>query len=228
MWEIFGALFGGAFLGTKIMHEKRIDAVATANIENRIARHNAREQKWRTAVSDRALENDLISFIANEKNYNAVWAEVKAAYLQMPSYQSHNVILLHESMFNRYGISSYTKAQRDNIIKNFRERALNIMLARRGKVRCHHASGPCDVDFLKPGYGEEAKKTWDKKYEFWLYVRNELRAHGVDARLIFKTAALAEHQSIAYDADDVDKFQYRAGSLTWLPLTYFDDNLVYF
>lgn len=228
MWEIFGALFGGAFLGTKIMHEKRIDAVVSANIENRMARHSAREQKWCNTVSDRALENDLISFIADEKNYDAVWSEVKAAYQQMPSHQSYNVILLHDQMVKGYGKNSYTKSQRDNIVNNSRDSALNIMLARRGKVRCRHASGPCDVDYLKPGQGEDAKKIWDEKFEFWVYIRDELRAHGVDARLIFKTAALAEHQSKAYDADDVDKFRYRAGSLTWLPLTHFDDNLVYF
>lgn len=228
MWEVFGALFGGAFWGTKIMHGKRIDTVVSANIENRIAVHNARKQEWHNAVSDIALQNDLIRFIAKEKNYDAVWSEVKEAYQQMPSHQTYNVILLHERMVKGYQNNSYTKSQRDNIVNSSRNSALNIMLARRGKVQCCYASGPCDVDNLKAGYGEDAKKLWDEKFEFWLYIRNELRKHGVDARLIFKTAALAEHQSTAYDADDVNKFRYRAGSLTWLPLTYFDDNLLYF
>lgn len=78
------------------------------------------------------------------------------------------------------------------------------------------------------GDGQQSKKVWDETIEFWTYIRDELRRNGVNARLIFKTGLVGEeHYRTAYDVDDVEKFRYKAGQLTWLPLTYYDEKLRY-
>lgn len=229
MFEFFVALFGGVHYGGKILAEnaevKRFDKSSA----ERIAYHNQRLQLWKSQVSDRALEEDLKFFIADPRNYEKVWEEVHAAYLQMSAYKSYTTILLHEPMVLRYyGKSAYTKKQRENIANHWRDRALSIMLARRGKVCSLGVLDRTTADLLPKGDGEQSKKVWDETLEFWTYIRDELRRNGVAARLIFKTGLVGqEHQQTAYDVDDVEKFRYQAGQLTWLPLTYYDENLRY-
>ena len=127
-----------------------------------------------------------------------------------------------------YGKGAYTKRQRENIAEHERGWALNIMLAKRGKVSHTGVLDRSAVDLLHMGDGQQSKKVWDETIEFWTYIRDELRRNGVNARLIFKTGLVGEeHYRTAYDVDDVEKFRYKAGQLTWLPLTYYDEKLRY-
>ena len=229
MFEFFVALFGGVHYGGKILAEnaevKRFDKSSEA----KFAYHDQRLQLWKSQVSDRALEEDLKCLIANPQNYEEVWEEVHTAYLQMPTCQSYTTILLHAPMVLRYyGREAYTKKQRENIAEHERGRALSIMLAQRGKVCGHGVQDRGIVDLLHKGDGQQSKKIWDETFEFWVYIRDELRRNNVDARLIFKTGLVGdEYNQVAYDVDDVERFRYQAGQLTWLPLTFYDNNLQY-
>ncbi len=229
MIEFFVALFGSLYYGDKISAEKsevkKYDRVS----EDRFLRHDQRQQAWERQVCDRALEENLRLFIADPQNYDKVWEEVHEAYLQMPSCRSYTRILLHPHMVVRhYGRGKYTKRQCENIAEHERRQALNIMMARRGKVRSHDTQSTSAIELLKRGDGQQSRKVWDELFDMWVYVRNELRRNGVDARLIFKTGLTGpEYTQTAYDADDVAKFHYQAGQLIWLPLTFFDKDLRY-
>lgn len=229
MFEFFIALFGGVHYGGKILAESTIEGRAKQAYNAIWSYHQNRLVSWTLDVAAPSLEEDLSHFISNPRNYEEVWKEVHEAYLQMPTYKSYTTILLHEPMvLQYYGKDAYTKRQRENIVEHERGRALSIMLARRGKV-C--SSGHQDrgvLDLLPKGSGKQSKKVWDETVEFWTYIRNELRRNDVNARLIFKTGVVGEeYNQIAYDVDDVEKFRYQAGQLTWLPLTYYGENLQY-
>ena len=228
MFEFLLALFGGTYYGAKILGEKAELKAYDRSFKSRMEWHNAHQTLWQQQVCDRALEEDLEYFIADPANYDKVWEEVHSAYLQMPSCENFTKILLYEPMIAKlYGKSKYTKKQRENIAAARREDALDIMLAKRGKVRFINTfAGGLTYDTLA-GNGEHSKRLWDQDYDMWLYLRNELRLHGVDARAIFKAGTGGEYKQVAYDLDDVDKFRYMSGRFTWLPLTFFDDNLNY-
>ena len=229
MFEFFVGLFGGVHYGGKILAEsaevKRFDKSSA----EMLAYHNHRLQLWKSQVSARSMEEDLKLFIEDPINYEKVWEEVHDAYLHMPTCESYTTILLHEPMVLRYyGKGAYTKRQRENIAEHERGWALNIMLAKRGKVSHTGVLDRSAVDLLHMGDGKQSKKVWDETIEFWTYIRDELRRNGVNARLIFKTGLVGEeHYRTAYDVDDVEKFRYKAGQLTWLPLTYYDEKLRY-
>lgn len=102
------------------------------------------------------------------------------------------------------------------------------MLAKRGKVRGGTAYSDCCLTGLGSGKGKYTKSEWDKEFDFWVYIQDELRRQSAEARLIFRTGYTGTSDPrVAYDVDDVDIFRYQYGYLTWLPLTYFDDNLQY-
>lgn len=229
MFEFFVALFGGAYYTNKLFGEKARTDRYKSNFEARRNYHLQRLFRWIEQVCDRKLEEDLEFFVSDPQNYDMVWKAVHNAYLQMPTYQSYTTILLYEPMvLQHYGRNTYTKKQRESIAEHERSRALDIMLANHGKVRHCYTSSGAKVDTLNMGDGEHSRKVWDEIFEHWVYIRDELRRNGVDARLIFKMGLCGEeHRQIAYDADDVEKFHYQAGELTWLPLTYYDDNLQY-
>lgn len=218
----------GAVLFARIGMDKSASKSASRLSSHRIEWHKERIEDWRKLVSDRALEEDLANFIRDPQNYDEVWNEVYGAYLQMPSYKSLAGILLYPSAVEQYcGKGKYTKKQCESIAAANCQNALDIMLAKRGKVRYVNTCDGWHVKDLVSGEGVRSRRVWDEAFEFWVYIRDELRKHGVPARLIFKTGGFQEHQQMAYDADDINEFHYQNGMLTWIQLTYFDEGLKY-
>ncbi len=224
--ELILFIFLGVVLFVCIGSDKRDVREASQNTEKRILWFEERQKSWRELVSDRALEEDLRYFIADPKNYDAVWEEVRSAYSQMPSYGVCTQISLFPSMVKGvYNGRSYTQKQRENIASSNRRMALDIMLARRGKVRDANTWGSRSFASFAPGEGRRSKLVWDMTFDFWLYIRDELVRNGVDAKLIFKRPAPQNNQELVYYVDHVDEFHYQSGELTWLPLTYLEENL---
>lgn len=125
------------------------------------------------------------------------------------------------------GGANIPKKDRESIAAARREDALDIMLARRGKVRnCNTLGGT--ITLLDRGEGQHTKARWDETFEFWVYIRDELRRHGVDARLVSITGLFGDARyAAAYDVDNVKEFRYLAGRLAWLPQTEYDNDLKY-
>lgn len=226
MEPILFVLFGGV-LFTRIGVEKSETKEANQISNKRIDWHKERIEKWRELVADKAQEEDLADFIRDPENYNEVWAEVRDAYLQMPSCKSFTRILLYPVMVKQFASTTYTKKQRENIAASNRQNALDIMLAKRGKVRYVNTCDGWIAKHLVAGHGKSSKRVWDEAFDMWVYIRDELRRHEVPARLIFCTGETLASKQTAYDVDDVEHFRYKSGTLIWLPLTYFDDNLRY-
>lgn len=229
MFEFFLALFGSLHYGTKISSERAASKAYDKSSKARFTWHDERLRKWQEQVIDRALEEDLKNFIADPCNYDKVWEEVQSAYQQIPFYKHYTKVLLHEHMVEVYfGKGQYTKKQRENIVAAYREDALDIMLSKRGKVRGPQVSSLDKILIVNKGDGERSRSLWDRDYDFVLFLRNALRKNGVNARAIFLSGLFgSEHESQAYDIENIEKFHYMAGRFVWLPLTFFDDDLHY-
>lgn len=223
--ELILFLLLGGVLFTRVGVDKSETKKANQAANQRMDWHRVRIEEWRELVADKALEEDLADFIANPANYEDVWAEVQDAFLQMSSRKSSARILLFPFMVNQLCGITYTKKQQEKIATSNQQDALDIMLARRGKVRYINTCDGWHIKDLMPGNGESSKRAWDEAFDLWVYIRDELRRNGVPAQLIFQTGEIEEFKRTAYDADDVEKFRYMSGTLTWLPLTNFDHNL---
>lgn len=244
MFEFFLALFGGAYYGAKIASDKAALKANNRASETRLEWHENRVCNWEKQVVDRVFEEDLrnliLSSLSSDEKHKEVWEAVRAAYMQMPSRQDEiyasSSDMMNISNFHIFGYtgpitySQLPPQKRKATISNWINETLDIMLAQRGKIRSELISHYIESGLpgFTPGRGEYTKEEWDKKFDFWMYIRDELRRHDREARLIFHTGyAGTGGPGVAYDADDVDKFRYQYGELMWLPLTYFDDNLCY-
>lgn len=244
MFEFFLALFGGAYYGTKMKSDKASAKAYDKASKERSDGHEARLCDWESKVVDRSLEDALRNFIllsvSSDEQRKTVWEAVHSAYMQMPSRKNEAYISSPEMMkvsnFHIFGFSGpitfeqLSKKQQQTATSNWLNETLDIMLAQNGKVRyeviSHHINS--FLVGLGPGQDDYSKEEWNKKFDFWVYIQEELRRHGVNTRLIFRTGyAGTNGPGIAYDVSDVEAFRYQYGQLTWLPLTYFDDDLQY-
>ena len=210
--ELILFLLLGGVLFTRVGVDKSETKKANQAACQRLDWHRARLEGWRELVADKALEEDLADLINDPANYEDVWAEVHDAYLRMPSCKLFTRILLYSTMVKQLRGTTYTKKQQETIAASNRQDALDIMLARRGKVRYINTCDGWHIKDLMPGHGESSKRAWDEAFDLWVYIQ---------------TGEIEEFKRTAYDADDVEKFRYMSGSLTWLPLTNFDHNLNY-
>ena len=218
--ELILFLLLGGVLFTRVGVDKSETKKANQAACQRLDWHRARLEGWRELVADKALEEDLADLINDPANYEDVWAEVHDAYLRMPSCKLFTRILLYSTMVKQLRGATYTKKQQETIAASNRQDALDIM-------RYINTCDGWHIKDLMPGHGESSKRAWDEAFDLWVYIRDELRRNGVPAKLIFQTGEIEEFKRTAYDADDVEKFRYMSGSLTWLPLTNFDHNLNY-
>ncbi len=242
MIELLIALFGGMYLCARFASDKSASKAFDRSVEKRDAWHTERQKQWESQVYDRALEEDLRNFIvealSSKEIREKVWEEVNEAYMQMPSRRDEiyasSPDMMNLSNFHIFGYTGpiayedLSKKRRQEAVSDWIDETLDIMLARRGRIRSHPGKYCYCLTSLGPGEGKYSKSEWDKKFDFCVYIRDELRRHGVAARPVFNTGyAGSDDHGIAYDIDDVDKFRYKYGTIQWLPLTYFDDNLHY-
>lgn len=185
--------------------------------------HSERIEKWRELVEDKAMERELIYFISDPANYGKVWEEVHDAYLQMPSHKLLSMIPIHHTMVKE----TRSKKKIENIVTYCRKEALDIMLARRGKVRSVNTLPEWQIEYFEPALEKDSRQVWDMRLDIWVYIKDELQRHGVPARLIFKNPFIQDFEQTPYDVNDVEKFHYNGGELVWLHTTYYDDNLNY-
>ncbi len=214
MFEIFIALFGLAYWGTKISNDKAGLKAAERNSRNMIAWHNERKAAWCRKVYSIADVHEARE-IADGKSWVRMLAK---AYLQLPSYQglSENQamdLIYHELLHNKKNSREYDKC-------------LMWVLAQRGKILSDWDTSSGFV--FCPAYTEKEKLAWDRQYEFAMLILREVRKFAPESRMIFTTPWGHDLEVTAYDAERcLASFRYRVGQIRWLHLTYFDDNLQY-
>lgn len=202
------AVIGGVILLFKYMSDSAANTTYRTNFNRSMSMTKTRFQEWKDQVEDRALEEDLHDYIFSPEHREEVSNTIKEAYQNIPS--------LKDFEFNDCFLAP-----------GLREQCLDIMLAKNGKVRSSFIWMDSIVCSLAPGYGKRTRKEWDEKFEFWVYIMNELKKSVTDARLLFITFDENKSTHIAYDVCDVDEFRYRSGTLSWIHSSYYNDNLEY-
>lgn len=220
MFEFLIAFFGGIYLIPKLISEK----VERDQSEREFAfQRDFREKRsnaWKAQVIDTALQEDLYDYVVDPKNREAVWDVVREASAKMRFQKSYDSI----NEWEYDGVLDRTKAGRNLYhVHRFLE-PLDILLAKNGKVRSIKAMSP--VAYLSTGEGQRTKLKWDRTVEFWVYIRDELRKSGVDACLLFKEESNeGMYKGNYFYVDDVEKFRYKCGELSWLPSTWVNSDL---
>lgn len=213
MLDIFIALFGGAYSAGKILAEKSELNGSKQTSERHMSRLNA----WRVQVVDRALEEDLRNYVAKHENREFVWMEICGIYQRICPQKDY----ISADDWALDGALDKTKSGRQWYKQHRFDEPLDIMLAKRGKLRSDRASLP--IAHLFSGDGQQTRADWDRTVSFWTCIRDELRRCGVDARLLFRCGNISNTAKRQYfDIDKVETFRYQHGDLVWLPDTPID------
>ena len=182
MFELFIALFGGLFWGSKILNEKsQIKRVETSH-KQMMNTYFSNKSKFEEKVTDRELEADLEDFIYNTSNYDEVWAEVSKAFDEMhwKSDDEKFICICPEAVEAAFGKNTYTKKQREQIAANYRKEALRIMMANRGKL----IYNDIHCGFHSSGQGAPTVRLGEKwnteSANFALWINSKLKEHGID------------------------------------------------
>jgi hypothetical protein len=221
------ALIIGVMLALILLFKFAGDKAGSASYEQKFKRHmetkEERMAKWKAEACDPALEEDLSYFIRDPYKYKEVWGEVSDAYSHMPLHKGISSIPLNMITAEKYYGKSVPKKRREEHVEENRKEVLHIMLARRGKVMKQYTDTDLLLDGFGSGIGEHTKRDWEKKYEFWMYIYDELLRHGVHARLLFIVYDSERKTYVAYDYKDVPK--YSPGHIKWFQQTTYSDDL---
>lgn len=214
MFEIFIALFGLIYWGTKISGDRAGQRAADRNIKNRMAWKDERQESWcRKVFSYDAVQE--AREIADGKSWVRMLAQ---AYLKLPSYQGVSESQAMEMI--RYQLVHNKKDNREY------NKCLMWVLAQRGKILSDW-NGSSGFVFM-PACTDRQRLEWDRQYEFAMLILQEVRKAAPESRMIFTTPWYTDDKVAVYDAEKhLAAFRYKVGQIRWIHLTYFDDNLQY-
>lgn len=214
MFEFFIALFGGTYSVSKLLSEKSLHDSMQRMDDVRCAMWTQRLREWEAQVTDCALQEDLWNYVV--RNRDDAWREVQDAFESMQHQKTYQSAIA----WAYDGSTDRTKAGKKLYLSHRFKRPTDVMLAKHGKLRREAATSP--VAYLDRGEGQRSCQKWDSEVEFWLYIRNELRRNGVDAKLLFESRYPSKQ---CFDAEDTKKFRYQPGKLVWLPCTWLNADL---
>lgn len=218
MFEFFIALFGGLWSAGTILSEASVARSNQKKSNHRSEFFSSRRRAWEAQVVDRALQEDLWYYVIDNKE--EAWLAVQDAYKGMRFQKRYSSM----KEWEYDGVLDKTKAGKEQYRHHRFEEPRNIMLAKHGKLPALMATNP--VAYLNPGEGQRTRLEWDRTVEFWIYIRDELRRQGVDARLLFRPKCSSRYSNPCYyDVDDIEKFRYQPRCLEWLPDTWVDSDL---
>lgn len=214
MFEFFIAFFGGIFSAGKLLSEKEEQSINKRASDIRCEQWTQRLHAWERQVVDRPMQENMWNYVSSHRE--DAWREVQSAYSSMR--HQKNYASANEWAYD--GVLDKTKAGKKLYRHHRIERPTDIMLAKQGKLR--HEIATSTIAYLSRGEGENSKRKWDSEVEFWIYIRDELRGHGVDARLLFECECQPKKY---FDVENIAEFRYQAGKLVWLPCTWVNFDL---
>jgi hypothetical protein len=218
MFEIFIALFGGLFWGSKITKEKIETKKAKTTYEQNAISDTQRKQIWINKVTDRKLEEEIELLIYSPENYDKIRAEVIESYKDMPWKKDKMFLCLTpEDVITYYGKGAYTKKEREIIAENERKEILRILMANRGKLLYFDAKYgiPQDNFFVYPTAIARQKSIDEVNFILWL-----TKKVGINERVFIKQST---HYYLA------SKYPTYLGEYHWESLipTFLQDNKHY-
>ena len=223
MFELFVALFGLAYWGTKIAGDKAGLKAADRRYANTKLWYESRRDAWLSKVYRYDDFAGVREFVYDH-TLGQVAEMLREVYSQLPSYKD---IFDGNPWLNYFGARMGKNAQHISYQDKEPERCIDWLLAKKGRIRQHIYTD----DGVSFPYGGTARQklAWDRQYEFWMRILQEIRKVAPESRLIYtQDLEGPRFDKVAYDAEkDLDKFRHKAGRICWLYLTHYDDNLQY-
>lgn len=182
MFEFLLALFGGTYYAKKFSSENSKIANAKERAEIMANAWKIGAEAWEKRVTDADLQRQLEDAIYHGEDW--VKAELANVIKDNPNnmWISLSAAITAEDVDRIYGKS--TKSEQDKSIKFAREKAIDILLARRGKLT--YSLAMFGTPLLGGQYSPEARNVSAHQYEYLRYIDSELKKHGIMEPLSFK------------------------------------------
>lgn len=162
MFNIFVAVFGSIFYGTKYASEKQ----KLRNAEKIMQHQRLTRESWLNLVTDRELEFDLKCRLQENVGVDQIWGEIRPVIASLSSCRVSD----KEKYLNPY----------DDF---FGKQTMRILLAKRGKIPAFEASYHVSC----PGvYDPTVRRLSKQCKEVLLWTQGELENHGVFVSLAHK------------------------------------------
>lgn len=133
MFSVFIVFFGGIYVAFKVISSMCSESKAKI----RISDIHATADMWSAKNTDEELEKKLIKMLDDNSNIDLVLCEVNSA-LDDVGYDKNRVVIINMDHYNDLlsrGKIDVSKVSPGKAISKWRDIAVTIMLANRGKVR---------------------------------------------------------------------------------------------
>lgn len=172
MFELFIALFGGLYYGTKILGEKSAHNRIEAERNKRFSDMEADYKRWRAEMTDEDLHVDLHDGL--QKNPEALFSEIVDDVNSLGLYPH---ISTYTDFFAAIYKSEFTSDWEYKI-------PIDMLMAKHGKIQSIHAISA----IWSPGtLGQSGKEKWKRHHKFMLWLDKELQKHGAEPMLFLPT-----------------------------------------
>lgn len=165
MFELFGAIFGGVFLASRVSRDKN-DARETRRLIEANKRLN---EDFASTTTDENLELLICKMLDDPDRYEEVWEKLKRVFSEIPAYRDLPGLLYFpkETHSCEYSMT------------------LRILMAKEGKIPKQEAILTEGQTMFLPSQVLEHSKQMRKMFKYiMLWVEKELQKHGVPVCLV--------------------------------------------
>lgn len=160
MFDLFLALFGGAYYASKIGSEKSAHKRISREYNIRINKINNDFDNWISSMSDAKLEYDLKTGLQN--NPDLLFGTIKSEINELGIFETADVYSEFMSQCNE---------KWEQLVP------LRMLMAKRGKL----LNGDIWTPYTSPGIWDYAEKLkWQRHHKFMMWLDKELQLHGVE------------------------------------------------
>ncbi len=172
MFEIFIALFGGLYYGTKILGEKSAHNRIEAERNKKLNDLQADYERWCAEMTDDDLRADLYDGLQKkpESLFRVIVNDINSLglYPQISTYTDF-LVAIYKSEF---------KSQWEYNIP------IDMLMAKRGKIQSIHT---LSAIWSPETLGKSDKERWKRHHKFMLWLDKELQKHGAEPMLFLPT-----------------------------------------
>lgn len=173
MFELFGALFGGTYLASKVCRDKEV----AREVERLIDADKKLNEYFASIATDENLELSIRKILDDPSQYERVWEDIRDVFAVVPLCDDLTSIVYFPEETHSYEYSM----------------VLRILMAKNGKIPKLEArlTGEQTM-FLPPQVLERSKQMRKKFKQLMPWIEKELQNHGVPVRLVIVVAPDAD------------------------------------
>ena len=203
MFDLFLALFGGAYYAARIGSEKSEHKQMSRLSDERIRQRKTNFDNWISTMVDEELEYNISKKLKCRPE--EVFAEIVDDINELDLYQKS--ISSYSDFLSEAHNSGFYFMWEDKI-------PIRMLMAKRGKLLKDDAW----FSFRSPGiWNYEEKQKWIRHHKFMLWLDRELQSHGVEPMQFVAGAALSDAKYTGIGQQLTDIKNPIGGTYFWSP-----------